>query len=163
MIMTSFIWHNICVLMHFPVLLALPSTSWSVQSVCLLKIIIRAPFTLRAFSPGALKVLSTNGLYKNLLETGDSHLGFKSSGIRFKHFCLFLTFLMSSESESEVAQSCPTLCDCVDCSPPGSSVHGILQARVLERDPEKCGSSTLQETTLSRKPLVTLATKLTNF
>ena len=32
----------------------------------------------------------------------------------------------------EVAQSCPTLCDPVDCSSPGSSVHGILQARVLE-------------------------------
>ena len=32
----------------------------------------------------------------------------------------------------EVAQSCPTLCDPVDCSPPDSSVHGILQARVLE-------------------------------
>ena len=31
-----------------------------------------------------------------------------------------------------VAQSCPTLCDLVDCSPPGSSVHGILQAIVLE-------------------------------
>ena len=31
-----------------------------------------------------------------------------------------------------VAQSCPTLCDPVDCSPPGSSVHGILQARILE-------------------------------
>ena len=37
-----------------------------------------------------------------------------------------------SESKSEVAQSCPTLCDPVDCSPPGSSVHGILQARMLE-------------------------------
>ena len=36
------------------------------------------------------------------------------------------------ESESEVAQSCPTLCDPVDCSPPGSSIHGILQARTLE-------------------------------
>jgi len=31
-----------------------------------------------------------------------------------------------------VAQSCPTLCDPVDCSPPGSSVRGILQARILE-------------------------------
>ena len=31
-----------------------------------------------------------------------------------------------------VTQSCPTLCDSVDCSPPGSSVHGILQARILE-------------------------------
>ena len=37
-----------------------------------------------------------------------------------------------SESESEVAELCPTLCNPVDCSLPGSSVHGILQARVLE-------------------------------
>ena len=37
-----------------------------------------------------------------------------------------------SEWVSEVAQSCPTLCDPVDCSPPDSSIHGILQARVLE-------------------------------
>ena len=36
------------------------------------------------------------------------------------------------ESESEVAQSCPTLCDPMDCSLPGSSVHGIFQAIVLE-------------------------------
>ena len=33
---------------------------------------------------------------------------------------------------SEVTQSCPNLCDPVDYSPPGSSVHGILQARILE-------------------------------
>ena len=33
---------------------------------------------------------------------------------------------------TEVAQSCPTLCDPLDWSPPGSSVHGIFQARVLE-------------------------------
>ena len=37
-----------------------------------------------------------------------------------------------SESESEVAQSCPTLRDPMDCSPPGSSIHRIFQARVLE-------------------------------
>ena len=37
-----------------------------------------------------------------------------------------------SESESEVAQSCPTLWDPMDYSLPGSSVHGILQARILE-------------------------------
>ena len=36
------------------------------------------------------------------------------------------------ESESEVSQSCLTLCDPMDCSLPGSSVHGILQARILE-------------------------------
>ena len=33
---------------------------------------------------------------------------------------------------SQVAQSCPTLCDPMDCSLPGSSVHGIFQARILE-------------------------------
>ena len=38
----------------------------------------------------------------------------------------------SEKSESEIAQSCPTLSDPMDCSLPGSSVHGIFQARVLE-------------------------------
>ena len=42
-----------------------------------------------------------------------------------------------------VAQSCPTLCDSMNCSLPGSSVHGILQARTLEWDamPSSSGSS----------------------
>ena len=39
---------------------------------------------------------------------------------------------MEVKSQSEVAQSCPTPSDPMDCSLPGSSVHGILQARVLE-------------------------------
>ena len=39
---------------------------------------------------------------------------------------------MKVKSESEVAQSCSTLSDPMDCSLPGSSVHGIFQARVLE-------------------------------
>ena len=39
---------------------------------------------------------------------------------------------MKVKSESEVAQSCPTLRDPMDCSLPGSSVHGIFQARVLD-------------------------------
>ena len=39
---------------------------------------------------------------------------------------------MTVKSESEVAQSCPTLSDPMDCNPPGSSAHGIFQARVLE-------------------------------
>ena len=48
-----------------------------------------------------------------------------------------------------VAQSCPTLCDPMDCSPPGSSVHGILQARILERVaiPFSRGSSRLRDGT----------------
>ena len=39
---------------------------------------------------------------------------------------------MKVKSESEVAQSCLTLSDPMDCSPPGSSIHGIFQARLLE-------------------------------
>ena len=52
----------------------------------------------------------------------------KSTGVG----CHFLLQCMKVKSESEVAQSCPTLSDPMDCSPPGSSVHGIFQARVLE-------------------------------
>ena len=40
---------------------------------------------------------------------------------------------MKKKIESEVTQSCPTLSDPMDCSRPGSSIHGIFQARVLER------------------------------
>ena len=46
--------------------------------------------------------------------------------------CRFLLQCMNVKSESEVAQSCLTLCDLMDCNPPGSSVHGIFQARALE-------------------------------
>ena len=46
--------------------------------------------------------------------------------------CHFLLQCVKVKSEREVAQSCPTLSDPMDCSPPGSSIHGILQARVLE-------------------------------
>ena len=46
--------------------------------------------------------------------------------------CHFLLQGRKVKSESEVTQSCLTLSDLMDCGPPGSSVHGILQARVLE-------------------------------
>ena len=45
--------------------------------------------------------------------------------------CHFLLQCMKVKSENEVAQSCPTPSDPMDCSPPGSSVHGSFQARVL--------------------------------
>ena len=72
------------------------------------------------------------------------------SAYTWVHYKEFFTFLLSpglgnksvriwpllqpskASLESEVAQSCPTLCDPMDCSLPGSSVHGIFQARVLE-------------------------------
>ena len=41
-------------------------------------------------------------------------------------------YLKQNQSEVKVAQSCLTLCDPMDCRPPGSSVRGILQARILE-------------------------------
>ena len=46
--------------------------------------------------------------------------------------CHLLLQCMKVKSESEVAQSCLTLPNPMDCSPPGSSVHGVFQARVLE-------------------------------
>ena len=46
--------------------------------------------------------------------------------------CYFLLQCMKVKSDSEVAQPCPTPSDPMDCSLPGSSVHGIFQARVLE-------------------------------
>ena len=57
-------------------------------------------------------------------------LGFssKNTGVG----CRFLLQCMKVKSESEVAQLCPTLRYPMDCSPPGSSIHGIFQARVLE-------------------------------
>ena len=52
----------------------------------------------------------------------------KSTGVG----CHCLLQCMKVKSESEVGQLCPTLSDPMDCSPPGSFVHGIFQARVLE-------------------------------
>ena len=46
--------------------------------------------------------------------------------------CHFLLQCRKVKSESEVTQSCPSLSDAMDCSPPGPAVHGIFQARVLE-------------------------------
>ena len=64
--------------------------------------------------------------------------------------CHFFLQCMKVESESEVAQSCPTLHDPMDCSPPGSSVYGIFQATVLlspsgSKMPPPNSGETLQE------------------
>ena len=64
-------------------------------------------------------------IFKSVIINGkmvcNSELNMRSKGGLFVSYCVCL-----------VTQSCSTLCDPVDCSPPGSSVHGILQARVLE-------------------------------
>ena len=54
--------------------------------------------------------------------------------------CHFLFQCMKVRSESEVAQSCLTLRDPMDCSPPGSSIHGIFWARVLEQGGNMLGT-----------------------
>ena len=63
--------------------------------------------------------------------SGDHDLGLRPIRLHFPS-CKLLQKYDTSESESEVAQSCPTLCNPMDCSPPGSSIHGLLQARILE-------------------------------
>ena len=55
-------------------------------------------------------------------------------GVRQGVYCHLasLTYIQSGGGGGVVTKSCPTLSDPMDCSPPGSSIHGILQARVLE-------------------------------
>ena len=60
------------------------------------------------------------------------HRPWDSPGKNTRVGCHFLLQCMKVESESEVAQLCLTLSDPMDCSLPGSSVHGIFQARVLQ-------------------------------
>ena len=63
--------------------------------------------------------------------------------------CHFLLQCMKVKSEREVAQSCPTLSDPMNCSLPGSSIHGIFQARVLEWGAiafSNCSHSWMQKT-----------------
>ena len=62
----------------------------------------------------------------------------KSTGVG----CHFLLQCMKVKSESEVSQSCPTLHNSMDCSPPGSSIHGLFQARILEWDAIAFSSTT---------------------
>ena len=62
---------------------------------------------------------------------------------------------MMAAAAAKSLQSCPTLSDPMDCSPPGSSVHGIFQARVLEWGaiafPQKYGNSLKNKIALKNK------------
>ena len=60
------------------------------------------------------------------------HYPWDSPGKNTGEGCHFLLQYMKVKIESEVTQSCPTLSDPMDCSPPDSSIHGIFQARELE-------------------------------
>ena len=74
--------------------------------------------------------------------------------------CHFLLQCMRVKSESEVAQSCLTLSDPMDCSLPGSSVHGICQARVLEWGAIAFSKSCLEHMNLFCILIVILIVKL---
>ena len=75
----------------------------------------------------------------------ETHVG--SETMEIDTDCLLL---LCPPRRSEIAQSCPTLCDPMDCSLQGSSVHGIFQARVLEwvaviiRSPSSPGNTALK-------------------
>ena len=87
-------------------------------------------FIAAAAAAKSLQSFPTARPHKTAAHQALPSLGFSRqehwSGLPFPSPC------MKVKSESEVTQSCPTLQDPVDCSPPGSSVHGIFQARVLE-------------------------------
>ena len=99
-------------------------------------ILIRPPYisVLLLFHSGYLKCLISLRVPWSFPQTPTTSFTNPAQLHRLPHVwpqegpcCLHLSFLIC-----EVAQSCPTLCNPMDCSPPGSSIHGILQARILE-------------------------------
>ena len=88
---------------------------------------MRVPWTARRSNQSILDSVQPHRQQPTRL-----HRPWDSPGKNSKVGCHFLLQCMKVKSESEVAQSCPTLCDPVNYSLPGSSVHGIFQARVLE-------------------------------
>ena len=64
---------------------------------------------------------------------------------------------MKVKSECEVTQSCPILRDPMECSPPGSSIHGICQARVLEWGASAFSDILMQHGIQTRISIVTLS------
>ena len=88
--------------------------------ICMIFISVKSPFHLYIVNSG--KQLPPGGKEPSFRE------GYERD---FNYMCTVL-FLNNKYIESEAAQSCPNLCDPMDCSLSGSSVHGIFQARVLE-------------------------------
>ena len=86
-------------------------------------------------SPGQNTGVGSYSLLHGIFPTQGSHPGFphcRQILYQLSYQGSPLLNVLESVSESEVAQSCLTLCDPMDCSPPGFSIHGIFQARILE-------------------------------
>ena len=87
--------------------------------------------TLAAAAAAVTSVMS-DSVWPHRWQPTRLHCPWDSPGKKTGVGCHFLLQCMKVKSEREVAQSCPTLHDPMDCSLPGSSLHGIFQARVLE-------------------------------
>ena len=87
---------------------------------------VSQPLTYCRVQGAIYSTLQKPGMEKNLKMCIDIYV--------YLHcFAVYLHHCQSTmKCEEKVAQSCPTLCDPTDCRPPGSSVHGILQASILE-------------------------------
>ena len=130
-----------------------PHTTWKTFPVC-----------VREESEGTQWVHREWSVMKSLSSCfcvwASERQGIKTQGAswhpkRRKDTCLVSQFHLW-ERVCVPAQSCPTFCDPIDCSPPGSSVHGILQARILEwvAMPSSRGSSPPQGSNLCLLPFV---------
>ena len=111
---------------------------------------IQPSHPLSSPSPPTFKLSQHQGLFHWVSSShqvarglGLQHQFFQGILLGFSQFTMLWWFQVNSKATQpfplkhpshpvEVAQSCPTLCDPIDCSPPGSSVHGTLQARILE-------------------------------
>ena len=90
--------------------------------------------------------------------------GARWAAVYFSVLPLFLLLQFSSVQFSSVAQSCPTLCDPMDCSLPGSSIYGIFQARVLEWGAIAFSNSQYIRLQISNQPtIVNLISKYESF
>ena len=74
---------------------------------------------------------SSRGLKLCLLASPTLAGGFFTAGTTWEVPCVRVRVCVSCTAAAKSLQSCPTLCDPIDCSPPGSAVPGILQARTL--------------------------------
>ena len=119
MLKEEVVWRNNFVLLFW--ILSLPEIMTSIQIVYTLLLLL----LLSCFSRVRLCATPWTAVHQ-----APPYLGLSSQ----EHWssCHFLLQCMKVKSQSEVTQSCPTLSYPMDCSPPGSSIHGIFQARVLE-------------------------------
>ena len=100
------------------------------------KIIFPIPFQLLGWDTPVVKKINRRKEKKSLIalriQPTRPPRTWDCQGKNTRAGCHFLLQCMKEKSESEVAQSCPTLSDPMDCSLPGSSFHEIFQARVLD-------------------------------